>query len=174
MIKLKKRFLETGKIVTTHGIKGEVKVQPWCDDPVIFTELDRLYLDKGKKEIKIDGARLQKNMVLLKINGVDDMDAAQSMRGKVLYLNRDDIELEEGEYFIQDLIGLKVIDADSQKEYGELIEVSETGANDVYHIKFADGSIKLIPAIKDVVIQTDIDENLMRIRPLAGLFDDED
>lgn len=170
---MKKQFLETGKIVTTHGIKGEVKVMPWCDDPQIFLELKKLYLEKGKKEILIDGARLQKNMVLLKIRGIDDMTAAQSMRGKVIYLNRDDIKLEEGEYFIQDLIGLEVSDVDSGKVYGELVDVSETGANDVYHIKFADGSVKLIPAIKDVVIETDIDGNTMKIRPLVGLFDDE-
>ncbi len=171
---MKKQFLETGKIVTTHGIKGEVKVMPWCDDPQMFLELKKLYLEKGKKEIQIDGARLQKNMVLLKINGIDDMTAAQAMRGKILYLNRDDIKLDDSEYFIQDLIGLTVKDADSGKVYGELVDVSETGANDVYHIKFEDGSIKLIPAIKNVIIKTDIDNNIMEIRPLAGLFDDED
>ena len=94
--------------------------------------------------------------------------------GKVVWMNREDFELEEGEYFIQDLIGLKVIDADNEnKVYGELSDVSFTGANDVYHIK-KDGKEYLIPCIPDVVIDTDIYEGIMKIRPIKGIFGDED
>ena len=172
-IRVKKQFLETGKIVTTHGVRGEVKVEPWCDSPQEFLQLRRLYLEKGAKEVTPESIRVQKNMVLLKLKGVDDMDAAVALRGKILYLNREDVSLEEGDYFVQDLLDMRVIDADDGREYGILTEVSQTGANDVYHIRFADGKIRLIPAIRDVVIETDIESGVMRIRPLAGLFDDE-
>ncbi|MBC8570122.1 ribosome maturation factor RimM [Zongyangia hominis] len=169
-----KKYLETGKIVTTHGIKGEVKVYPWCDAPEFLLDFDRLYLDKGKRAVEVEECRIHKNMAILKLKGVDTVEQAVSYRGKVLYVDRDEIELAEGEYFVQDLIGLTVRDADSGKEYGKITDVTETGANDVYHVAFPDGSVKLIPAIKDVVIRTNIDEGVMEIRPLRGLFDDED
>ena len=170
----KKQYLETGKIVTTHGIKGEVKVYPWCDTPEFLLDFDVFYLNKGKTPIEVEDCRIHKNMAILKLKGVDTVEDAVKYRNQVLYVDRDEIFLEEGEYFVQDLIGLRVLDADSGKEYGKIVDVSETGANDVYHIAFADGSIKLIPAIKDVVIHTDIEAGVMEIRPLRGLFDDED
>lgn len=113
-------------------------------------------------------------MIIMKIKGVDTPEDAVKLRNKVIYINRDDIELEDSCYFVQDLIGMKVIDADDGHEYGELVDVSETGANDIYHIKFPDGKIYYIPAIAKVVINTDIVSNTMSIRPLKGLFDDED
>ncbi|WP_040195976.1 ribosome maturation factor RimM [Candidatus Soleaferrea massiliensis] len=171
---MKKQFLETGKIVTTHGIKGELKVMPWCDTPEFLLDFDTLYLQKGQKPIEIENARIQKNMVLLKIRGCDTVEDAVKLRGQVLYLNRDDVELEEGGFFMQDLIGVEVLDADDGRRYGEICDVTETGANDVYHIRFEDGCVKLIPAIKDVVKEIDIEENRMLIRPLRGLFDDAD
>mgnify|MGYP000604416057 FL=1 len=103
------------------------------------------------------------------------MNTAQTLRNRVLYVNRDDIELEENTYFIQDLIGCHVVDyEDPQKEYGVLVEVSQTGANDVYHIKDEAGKIVLIPAIPDVIRMTDVDSQRIEITPLKGLFDDED
>lgn len=171
---MKKQFLETGKIVTTHGIKGELKVMPWCDSPEFLLDFDTLYLQKGQKPIEIENARVQKNMVLLKLRGCDTVEDAVKLRGQVLYLDRDDVEMEEGGFFMQDLIGVEVLDADDARRYGEICDVTETGANDVYHIRFEDGSVKLIPAIKDVVIKIDIEENRMLIRPLRGLFDDAD
>ena len=171
---LKKQFLECGKIVTTHGVMGEVKVQPWCDEPEELLGIKTLYFDEGKTAVKVRGARVHKDMVLLKLDGVDNMDKAQLLRGKILFAHRDTLPIEEGQHFIQDLIGLKVIDADDGHEYGVLSDVTETGANDVYHITFPDGSIKLAPVIDEVVIDIDIDEGVMQIRPLKGLFDDED
>ncbi|WMJ22286.1 ribosome maturation factor RimM [Paludicola sp. MB14-C6] len=172
---MKKQYLEIGQIVSTQGIKGEVRVQPWCDYAEFLLDFDLLYFDQGKAEVEIENARVQKNVVVMKLKGMDTVEQAQKLRNKVLFMNRDDIELEDEVYFVQDLIGLKVVDKDDPSiEYGELVEVSQTGANDVYHIKFADGSIKLIPAIPSVVITTDIENNVMEIRPLKGLFDDED
>ena len=113
-------------------------------------------------------------MVLLKLQGTDTLEAAQALRNQILYADRADMPLEEGEYFIQDLIGLTVVDADTGEEYGTLSDVSQTGANDVYHISKPGESEKLIPAIRDVVVETDVDGGVMRIRPLKGLFDDAD
>ena len=172
---MRKEYIEAGKIVTTHGIRGEVKLYPWCDDPEMFYDIDTIYLDaKGAKPIKLMGLRFAKGMPLLKLEGVDSIDDAAKLRDQIVYIHRDDIPMEEGEYLIQDLIGLKVIDADKDTVYGELTQVSPTGANDVYHIRFADGKERLIPAIPQVVLEIDLESNVMKIRPLEGLFDDED
>ena len=165
-----KQFLEIGKIVSVFGLKGEVKVQPWCDSPDFLTEFDTLYYKSGTPVI-IERSRTQKNIVIMKIEGCDSVEDAQKLRNRVLYMDRNDVELEEGAYFVQDLIGLKVIDADSGEEYGELTEVSETGANDVYHLRRPDGSMCYIPAIPDVVKETDLENGIMKITPLDGLFD---
>jgi len=164
---LKKQYLEIGKIVNVHGLKGEVKVYPWCDSPDFLCEFDTLYTNKGNSSIVVEKARVQKNMVIMKIKGVDTVEDAQSMRNKVIYMNRDDVELEDGSYFIQDLIGLEVFDADTNAFYGTLVDVLETGANDVYTIRNEELHKEyLIPAIPDVVISTDIENNKMTIKPL--------
>ncbi len=169
---MKKQFLEIGKIVSTHGIRGEVRVQPWCDSGEFLTEFDTLYFHQGKEPIKIETARVHKNVVVMKIKGIEDMNAAQAQRNKILYLNRDDVELEKNCYFIQDLIGLTVIDANQgDMVYGKIVDVTQTGANDVYHIEDEFGKVTLIPAIPQVIIQTDIEQGIMKITPLEGLFD---
>ena len=166
-----KKYLETGKIVSVFGLKGEIKVQPWCDDPEFLCEFDTLYYKSGTP-VEIERSRTAKNIVIMKIKGVDTVEEAQKLRNRVLYLDRDDVELEEGSYFVQDLIGLKVIDFDNGKEYGKLVEVSETGANDVYHVENEDGKIYYLPAIPQVIAETDIENGVMKITPLDGLFDE--
>ena len=111
---MKKKFLEIGKIVTTHGVVGEVKVYPWCDTPDFLTGFSTLYFHKGKDPVLVQQARVHKNMVLLKLQGTDTLEAAQALRNQILYADRADMPLEEGEYFIQDLIGLTVVDADTE------------------------------------------------------------
>jgi 16S rRNA processing protein RimM len=167
----KKKYLEAGQIVATHGIRGEVRVQPWCDSPEVLSKLAVLYYDEGKTPIKVS-TRPHKNIAVMKIKGVDTVQDAAALRGRILYLDRNDLKLPDGVYFIQDLIGLRVIDADTGEEYGILTDVSPTGANDVYHIKTPEGEV-LIPAVPSVVIDTDIDEGIMRILPIKGMFDDE-
>ena len=172
---MRKEYIEAGKIVTTHGIKGEVKLYPWCDDPEMFCDMDTIYLDaKGTKAMELTGVRFAKNMPLLKLRGIDTVEEAAKLRDKIVYVHRDDIPMEEGEYLIQDLMGLQGVDADDGKVYGKLTQVSPTGANDVYHILFADGKERLIPAIPQVVLEVDLEGGVMKIRPLEGLFDDED
>ena len=166
---MKKEYLEAGKIVTTHGIRGEVKIMPYTDTPELLCEFDRLFIGKDKAELYIERARTAKNMVIAKIEGVDTVEAAEKYRNKVLFMHRDDLELDEDTYFIQDLIDMEVKDADSGFVYGKITDVLQNGANDVYVIK-GDREY-LVPAIPDVVISTDIDGNIMLIRPLDGLFD---
>ena len=167
---MKKRFLECGKIVATHGLRGEVKVLPWCDGPEALVPIKTFYLDGGNTPKRAERCRIQKNMVLLKLEGVDTPEAAQALRGRVLWLDREEDTLEEGQYYIQDLIGLTVEDADTGEVYGTLRDVTETGANDVYHVAFPDGRVQLVPAIPQVIAKIDIDGGKMLIRPLEGLF----
>ena len=167
---MKKRFLECGKIVATHGLRGEVKVLPWCDGPEALVPIKTFYLDGGNTPKRAERCRIQKNMVLLKLEGVDTPEAAQALRGRVLWLDREEDTLEEGQYYIQDLIGLSVEDADTGERYGILRDVTETGANDVYHVAFPDGRVQLVPAIPQVVLDIDLEGGVMLIRPLEGLF----
>lgn len=167
---MKKQYLEAGKIVTTHGIKGEVKIMPYTDYPELLCEFDRLFLGKNHEEINVERSRVFKNMVIAKLEGYDTPEVAEKLRNKILYMHRDDLELDEDTYFIQDLIGIEVSDADSGFVYGKITDVMQTGANDVYVVQGKDREY-LIPAIPEVVITTDIDENTMTIRPLEGLFE---
>ena len=167
---MKKEYLEAGKIVTIHGIKGVVKIMPYCDSAALFCEFDRFFLGKNHTEIGVERSRVQKNMVIAKLEGIDTPEEAEKLRNKVLFMHRDDLELDDDTYFIQDLIGVEAKDADSGFVYGKIIDVMQTGANDVYVIKGEDKEY-LIPAIADVVVSTDIDGNIMLIRPLEGLFD---
>ncbi|MCQ2481208.1 MAG: ribosome maturation factor RimM [Clostridia bacterium] len=170
-----KNYLEIGEIVGTHSIHGEVRVNPWCDSPEFVKKFKTLYFDsEGKNPVKIKSARPHGNVVLVKLDGIDTVEEAQKMRGKILWMRRADAKLPEGSYFIAELIGCKVYDADDKtKCYGTLTDVSETGANDVWHIT-KDNKEYLIPAIPDVLIETDVASDTIIIRPLKGIFDDED
>lgn len=168
----KKQFLEAGQIVGTHGVRGEVRVQPWCDSPAFLSQFTTLYYDEGRIPVKVR-ARAHKNVALLAIEGVDTVQEASMLRGRVLYLDRADVKLPEDSYFIQDLIGLRVVDADSGGEYGVLTDVSATGANDVYHVRTPRGEV-LVPAVPSIVTAIDVDGGAVSIRPIGGLFDDAD
>ncbi len=169
-----KQYLEIGQIVSTHGIKGEVRVNPWCDSPDFLKNFKTLYYDKnGEKPVRVEACRPHGNIVILKLEGVDTVETAQKMRNVTLFMNRKDANLSDSDWFIQDLIGCTVYDADNnEKIYGELTDVSETGANDIWFIK-KDGKEYIIPAIKDVVIRVDVENASVYIRPLRGIFDDE-
>ncbi|MDE5620070.1 MAG: ribosome maturation factor RimM [Ruminococcus sp.] len=167
---MKKEYLEAGKIVNTHGIRGEVKIMPYTDVPELLCEFDRLFIGKERNEIIIECSRVAKNMVIAKLEGVDTPEQAEKLRNRLLYMHRDDLELDEDTYFIQDLIGIEVKDADTGFVYGKITDVMQTGANDVYVIE-GDGREYLVPAIADVIISTDIDTDSMTIRALEGLFE---
>lgn len=166
-------YLEAGQIVGTHGVRGEVRLQPWCDTPEQLSAVKTMYWDEGKTAVKVR-CRPHKHMALVMIDGVDTVQAANLLRGKVLYLHRSDLKLEEGACFIRDLIGCRMIDADTGEDYGELTDVSPTGANDVYHMKHKDGREILVPAIPSVIIEKDVENSRILMRPMKGLFDDAD
>ncbi|MBR1481992.1 MAG: 16S rRNA processing protein RimM [Ruminococcus sp.] len=171
---MKKQFLESGKIVGTHGIKGEVRIDPWCDSPEFLCAFRTLYLDdRGAASVTVK-SRPHKHLVLSKIKGVDSIDDAERLRGKIVYIDRDDIQLGEGVHFVQDLIGLEIRDADSGRVYGTLTDVLRTGANDVYEITGADGKKYLAPVIDEVVIEINTDGGFVLLRPMKGIFDDAD
>lgn len=169
-----KNYLELGQIVSTHGIKGEVRFNPWCDTPEFIKKFKTLYFDKnGEKEIKVISARAHGNVAILMLEGIDDVDKARALKNTVLYMKRSDAKLPKGTWFIQELFDCTVIDNETGKELGIIIDVSETGANDVWHIKTPKGSEVLIPAIKQVVVSVDVEERIVKIIPIKGLFDDE-
>ena len=168
-----KPYLEAGQIVGTHGVRGEVRVQPWCDSPQQFATFKKLYWDnQGKQPIKLK-ARPHKNIALVLLEGIDTVEAAQVLRGKMLYVDRKDLKLPKGHYLVQDLIGLTIVDADTGVTYGTLTDVSQTGANAVYHMKTDKGEV-LIPAIPDVVVSIDLEKETLYLRPMKGLLDDDE
>lgn len=171
---MKKQYLDSGKIVGTHGIKGEVRIEPWCDSPEFLCAFKKLYLDeKGQTFIEVK-SRPHKNITLAKIKGVDTIEAAEKLRGKIIYINRDDITLDEGVNFVQDLIGIEVKDAENGTVYGKITDVLRTGANDVYEITDSNNKKYLAPVIDEVVAEINVDGGFVLIRPMKGIFDDED
>ena len=131
-------LLQVGVITTTHGVRGEVKVFPTTDDPARFKKLKNVILDTGKEklELEIAGVKFFKNMVILKFKGIDDRNDVERMRQAKLLVTRENaVELGKDEYFIADLIGLSVIREDNGEVLGELTDVLQTGANDVYEVK---------------------------------------
>ena len=169
-----KKYLETGKIVGTHGVKGMVRVQPWCDSPEFLKQFKKIYTDaSGVNMLTVTSSNPHGNVVLMALKGIDSIEKAETLRNKVIYIDRKDAKLPEGRYFIDDLVGCTVYDADTNAVLGELSEVSSTGANDVWHIK-NNGKEYLVPAIDDVIVNVNIEESKLIIRPLKGIFDDED
>ncbi len=168
-----KKYLEVGKIVGTHGIKGEVRIECWCDSPEFFSMFKTLYYNGGQEKISVK-SRPHKSGALCKIKDVDTVEQADLLRGRVLYMDRNDICLDEDVYFVQDLIGCNIVDVETNKKYGVITDVLKTGANDVYEIKDENKKAFYIPVIDDVVIKTDIDRQTVSIKAMKGLFDDED
>lgn len=169
-----KKFLETGKIVGTHGVKGMVRVQPWCDSGEFLKQFKSFYTDKnGENRLDVKSVQPHGNVVLMALKGVETIEAAEALRNKVIYIDRKDAKLPEGRYFVDDLLGCAVFDADSGEALGEITDISPTGANDVWHIT-REGTEYLVPAIDEVLVQVDVENSKVTIRPLKGIFDNED
>lgn len=166
-------LLKVGIISSTHGIRGEVKVFPTTDDVQRFKRLKNVLLDSGKEKrnLKIQSVKFFKQFVILKFEEIDDINDVEKYKGSSLYVTRDQaVKLKKDEYFIADLIGLRVI-AEEEKLEGILKDVMETGANDVYVIELSNGRELLLPAIKECVLSVDIEKGEMQIRLLEGLLD---
>ena len=169
-----KKYLETGKIVGTHGVRGMVRVQPWSDSGEFLKQFKYIYADaNGNKKIKINSVQPHGNVVLMQLENVNSIEDAEKLRGTVIYIDRKDVKLPKGRYFIDDLIGCTVFDADTNETLGILSDVSSTGANDVWHIN-RDNKEYLVPAIDEVIVSVEIEAERIVIRPLKGIFDDED
>lgn len=165
-----KKFLEAGKIVGTHGLNGSLKVQPWCDSAETLCSLKELYFDEGKQKVDVLSSRENKGNVIMNINGIDTIEKAISVRGSILYLDRNDLHLDEGTFFIQDIIGCEVLDSNTKELYGKVTDVFKTGANDVYQVSSGDKNV-LVPVIPDVIDNVNVDEKKIFITPLVNLFD---
>lgn len=170
-----KEFLEAGRIVGTHGIKGELRVDPWCDSSDFLAQFKTLYTKDGAQALEVISSRVHKNLLLVQLKGIDTIEQGDRMRGKVLFIKRSDVTLPKGRYFISDLLGMEVYNADDETIcYGAITDVIKTGANDVYQITDKQQKNYLIPVIDQVVIDTDIQGRKLLIRPMKGIFEDED
>ncbi|MGC6178242.1 ribosome maturation factor RimM [Lacrimispora sp. 38-1] len=166
-------LLRVGVISSTHGVKGEVKVFPTTDDSTRFKQLKKVILDTGREQIdlEIEGVKFFKNMVILKFKGYDSIDEIEKYKGKDLLITRDlAVELGPDENFIIDLIGLLVV-TDDGEELGTLTDVIKTGANDVYEVKMTDGREVLLPAIKECVLNVDLEKKTVTVHMMDGLLD---
>ena len=164
---MKKQFLEAGEIVSTHGVQGEVKILPWCDGPEFLKEFDMLYVDGNAH--RVHSARVHNTMQLFKLEGINDMNAAQAMKGKVVSIDRNSAKIAEGRVFIADLIGLPVY-AGGQ-EIGTLRDVYTGPANDVYMVK---GEREyMIPAVSEFLEDVNVDEGYIKVKLLKGMALDE-
>lgn len=164
-------LLKVGIIANTHGLRGEVKVFPTTDDPKRFLDLDEVILDaeSEKMTLEIERVRFLKNMVILKFKGLDHINDIEKYRKKDLYVTRDQaVPLGENEYFIADLIGLCAVSEEGER-LGELTDVIQSAANDVYVIKGEDSGELLVPAIKECIKRIDLDDGIVEIHLLKGL-----
>ena len=167
------KVFQVGIISSTHGVRGEVKVFPTTDDMKRFKKLKEVLLDTGKETLtlEIEGVKFFKQFVILKFKGYDNIDDIVKYRGKSLFVPRENaVKLQKDEYFIADLIGLKVVNEDGRFT-GVLKDVMETGANDVYIVEREDGKEVLIPAIKDCILQVDFEKEQVLVHLLDGLLD---
>ncbi len=166
------QLLQVGVITSTHGLRGEVKVFPTTDDPGRFKKLKEVILDTGKEQqtVGIESARLFKNMVILKMKGFDRIEDVENLRQKSLYVTREHaVKLKANEYFIADLIGMEVY-TDQEEHLGVLKDVLQTGANDVYVVETEQYGQILIPAIRDCILDVQVEEARMKVHLLDGLI----
>lgn len=166
-------LLKVGVITTTHGVRGEVKVFPTTDDAERFLDLDYVLLDTGRdlRRLEIENVKFFKNLAILKFEGIDNINDIEMYKGKELWIPREEgQELGEDEYYIADLIGMKVILEDGSA-FGVLKDVLETGANDVYIVKTTDGKEVLLPAIGECIMDVDLEENCMTVHIMKGLLE---
>ena len=165
------QYLEIGQIVNTFGIKGQVKVVPFTDDVERFEELKKIYIvmRSSKKEVEIEDVKYHKNMVLLKFKGIDKIEDVEIFKNCYLEIDRKDgKKLEEGEYYIVDLLGLDVV-TDEGINLGKLEDIYNTGSNDIYVVKDELGKQVLLPGIKDVIKQVDLENKKIIVHLIEGL-----
>ena len=167
-------YLPACKIVSTHGVRGEMKALPLCDGAAFLAKFKRLFTSAdGAGETRVLGVRAQGNVILLRLDGVNDMDAARALRGQVFYFDRSDATLPEGRWYVADLIGCEVRDADTGKVYGVVTSVDHPGAQDIYTVKSPSGKEYMFPGVDAFLKERNPPEGYILVTPIPGLLDDD-
>ena len=165
------KYIECGKIVNTHGCHGGVKIESWCNTPYDLAELERIFLREKDdyRKIKVKKSSVFKQFVIADLDGINDMDTAMSMKNTVIYAAREDFALEEGEYFIADMVGVAVIDAKSGNVCGKVKDIINRGASDIYVVETPNGE-RMIPVVDEFIVKADINEGVF-VNLIPGLLD---
>ena len=167
---MKKQFLEAGKIVNTHGVTGEVKVQPWCDAPEVLLEFDTLYLSPSEP-VRVQKSYVHKNCVMMRLEGIGNCEAAEALKNRVLYLNREDVALPEDLVFIQDILGFEIFDMRTGETVGTLREVNQGAGHDLYVVARKGKPDALIPACKPFLKDIDMETGRITVETIEGLIE---
>lgn len=164
-------LIEIGEVVNTHGVRGEIKLNPWTDNLEDLTDIVTFYLKDGDSAVTLyaDSVRIHKNCAIIKLENVDDMQTAETFRGRILYVKKEE-NLPEGRYYIADLIGLSVMTEDGV--FGTISDVFQTGANDVYEVRRKGEKPAYLPAIKEVINEINIQEGYVKVTIPEGLLED--
>ena len=165
------KLIEIGEVVNTHGVRGEIKLNPWTDNLEDLTDIVTFYLKDGDSAVTLyaDSVRIHKNCAIIKLENVDDMQTAETFRGRILYVKKEE-NLPEGRYYIADLIGLSVMTEDGV--FGTISDVFQTGANDVYEVRRKGEKPAYLPAIKEVINEINIEEGYVKVTIPEGLLED--
>lgn len=160
----KQQYIEAGKIVNTHGVRGEVKIQVWLDSPEFMRRFKTLYIDS--KPVRLVSSRAHKGFLIAMLEGVEDINAAMSLKNKTVYIDRADAKLKKGEYFLCDIIGLRV-ETENGELVGTLEDILETPASSVYIVR---GEAEhMIPAVPEFVLKTDAENGIITVRLIEGM-----
>ena len=160
----KKQYIEAGRIANTHGVAGEAKIEVWLDSPQFLKSFKRCFIDR--REVKLLSARVHKGFLIVKLEGVEDVNAAMALKGRTVFIDRADARLPKGAFFLQDIIGASVVD-ESGIEIGKLVDVMETPASNVYVVK---GEREhLIPAVPEFILSTDADNGIITVHLIEGM-----
>ena len=164
-------FLEIGKIVNTHGIRGDIKIEPWCDSFAVFSALDILYIRAENEYCPFTLAKAEpyKKFALVHFRGIDDADSADKLKNKIVYVHRQQLSIGEDRVLIADIIGLPVIDASNGEEYGVLTDVLDGAAQQLYVVQRPDGSVSYMPAIREFIDHIELGKQIL-VTPPEGLF----
>ena len=162
------QYLEVGKVTNVHGLMGEVKVQPWADSPEFLCQFKTLYVDEAHFPMTVQRARVHKNMVIIKFEGPTDVPSALSLRNAILYIDRSDVDLPEGAFFLADIYGLEVRDAATGEVLGEIADVLTLPANNVYVVRGGAREL-MIPAVPQFIAETNIEAGYIRVNMMEGL-----
>ena len=162
------QYLEVGKVTNVHGLMGEVKVQPWADSPEFLCQFKTLYVDEDHFPMTVQRARVHKNMVIIKFDGPTDVPSALSLRNAILYIDRSDVDLPEGAFFLADIYGLEVRDAATGEVLGKIADVLTLPANNVYVVKGGAREL-MIPAVPQFIAETNVEGGYLRVNLMEGL-----